>query len=78
MTEPTASAPAPGDADGVRALARAAALPLQDDRLAAVDRPARAWLPAANALSRTHERPGAPDDDAHHRGAHPGPTDRTE
>ncbi len=77
MTEPTASAPAPGDADGVRALARAAALPLPDDRVAAVTGLLGQWLPAANALSAAMSAP-------EHQTTMPltvvasGPTDRTE
>ncbi len=40
------------DEDDVRALARAAALPLDDDRIAALAALLGGWLPAANELSR--------------------------
>ncbi len=67
----------PLDEDGVRALARAAALPLADDRVAALSSLLGDWLPAANDLSRTMSAP-------EHRGtapitvfAHP-PTDPME
>jgi hydrogenase/urease accessory protein HupE len=63
--------------DAVRALARAAALPLAEDRIAAVTALLGDWLAAANDLSRTMSAP-------EHRGtapitvfAHP-PTDPKE
>jgi len=63
--------------DAVRALARAAALPLAEDRIAAVTALLGDWLAAANDLSRTMSAP-------EHRGtapitvfAHP-PTDPNE
>lgn len=43
--------------DGVRALARAAALPLSDDRVADLASLLSDWLPAANDLSRTMSAP---------------------
>jgi len=63
--------------DAVRALARAAALPFAEDRIAAVTALLGDWLAAANDLSRTMSTP-------EHRGtapitvfAHP-PTDPKE
>lgn len=41
------------DEDGVRALARAANLPLTEDRIPAIAGVLRDWLPAAIELSRT-------------------------
>ena len=41
------------DEDGVRSLAAAAGLPLQDERLALIAGLLNAWLPPANELSRT-------------------------
>lgn len=43
----------PVDEEGVRALARAAALPLAEDRLPSVAELLGTWLVAANELSRT-------------------------
>lgn len=43
----------PCDEEGVRALARAAALPLTDDRVSQVADLLGTWLTAANELSRT-------------------------
>lgn len=77
MTEPSGTPPTAVDADAVRALARAAALPLPDDRVAAVTDLLGQWLPAANALSAAMSAP-------EHQTTMPltvvasGPTDRTE
>jgi len=45
------------DEDDVRALARAAALPLEDGRLPALAALLGGWLPAANELSRAMSAP---------------------
>lgn len=45
------------DEDDVRSLARAAALPLDDDRLPALAALLGGWLPAANELSRAMSGP---------------------
>ena len=50
--------------EDVRALARAAALPLEEGRVAALAALLGTWLPAANELSRTMSG-------AEHRGALP-------
>jgi len=68
---------APVDEAGVRALARAAALPLPEDRVAAVTGVLRDWLPAANELSRLMSAPGLRDTAPVTTFAHP-PTDPTE
>jgi len=45
------------DEDGVRALARAANLPLTDDRIPAIAGVLQEWLPAAIELSRIMSAP---------------------
>jgi hypothetical protein len=47
----------PVNEDEVRALARAAELPLADDRVLALASLLSDWLPAANDLSRTMSAP---------------------
>lgn len=51
------TAQSPCDEEGVRALARAAALPLPDDRVPQVAELLGTWLTAANELSRTMSEP---------------------
>lgn len=45
------------DESGVRALAKAAALPLADDRVPAVTQLLQDWFPAASELSRIMSAP---------------------